>query len=284
MADFFMNERLDDRCFAKLVDLTHDLTGITIAGDRKAMLVSRLRKRLRASGSTDFVSYLDLVRSNREEAEEFVNCVTTNKTYFYRTPLVWQYIEETFLKKRLSGELRRPIRVWSAAASSGEEAYTMGALLEDAKTRSPSLTYEILGTDIAADVVRRAKQGLYPRRAVEGFRESRPDVFDRQMVAREDGQFEVRSGIRSHITFQVHNLFRQLCGNTKFDIVLLRNVLIYFTKADQEHVLAHVASAMADDGVLAIGESESITQLASNFESIGPLLYRKRRAQSAEAA
>lgn len=284
MADPIINERLNDRCFAKLVELTHELTGITIAGDRKAMLVSRLRKRLRASGCADFASYLELVRSDREETEEFVNCVTTNKTYFYRTPLVWQYIEDTFLEERLSGGQHAPIRFWSAAASSGEEAYTMGALLEDARTRTPSLKFEILGTDIAPDVVRRAKQGLYPIRAVDRFREDRPDTFERQMVAREDGQFEVRPNIRSHITFKVHNLFRPMRSNAKFDVVFLRNVLIYFTKSDQERVLANVANVMTDDGILAIGESESITQLSSNFESVGPLLYRKRSAESTKAA
>ncbi len=271
-----INDSLTDACFEELVKLTHKLTGITIGSDRKSMLVSRLRRRVRAQGLTDFDSYVRFVSEDRDEAQQFVNSVTTNETYFYRTPRVWDFITGDFLEKWIGDGIKRPLRAWSAASSTGEEAHTMGVFFQDLKDRHTAFNYEILATDISSRVVNVAKEGTYSGRSIERFRTAKPDLFERYMTTEDDCNYQARSDIRQSISFQAHNLFKPLRTAHKFDIIFIRNVLIYFTKKDQEIVLSNIDRALGDEGVLVIGESESLAQVNTNFQSVVPLVYRRK--------
>lgn len=279
-----MDDSLSDACFAEFVRFTHDLTGITIQANRKSMLVSRLRSRLRATNIPNFTEYLQLLESDRGELEHYVNAVTTNKTLFYRTPRVWTYLIETFIPAWIKAGHNRPMEIWSGASSTGEEIYTAGMVLEEFRKNHAGFDYRVVGTDISDRVVSIANQGIYNGRIIDMFRTASPDLFARHMIGNDAEGFRVVDDIQARIKFQRHNVFKPFQTRGKFDIVLLRNVLIYFTHEDQEKAVANAERSLRQDGLLVIGESETLSPLKTNFVSIAPLIYRHRDHQVEKVA
>ncbi|WP_368184388.1 protein-glutamate O-methyltransferase CheR [Aestuariibius sp. HNIBRBA575] len=272
---------MSDGDFSKLRAIVHKNTGITIGETRKSMLVSRLRSRLREVAAPDFAAYISHLSKDPEEMQELTNRVTTNETYFYRTPRVWDYFQDEFLPQFLTKGQNRSLRVWSGAASTGEEAHTIGTLLEDVRLKNQNFDYSILGTDVSSRVLDVATKGVYKGRSIARFRQAKPEVFKAHMTGNDTDGFSANPQIRSRIKFKLHNLFDRLSKAGPFDAVFLRNVLIYFTDDDQVKILDQVHDQMRPDGVLFIGESETLTKLNTPFEQIAPIIYRpKAKAKS----
>lgn len=284
MQNHEVDETLSDACFRDFLKLIHDLTGVTIDETRKSMLISRLRKRVRATGLPDFESYLGFVREDRDEVDHFVDNVTTHETYFYRTPGVWTYFRDVFLPEWVEANGPRTLHVWSAAASTGAEAHTIGVFLEDFKSTHAGFDYVVLGSDVSSQVIETSRQGLYVGRSVERFRRAQPELFARYMSGDEASGYRASPEIRGAIKFKTHNLFRPLSHTARFDIVFLRNVLIYFTKEDQEAVLGNIHQQMTPGGVLIIGESETLSRLSTSFRPVVPMTYRADSACAEDAA
>lgn len=263
---------LTDECFGDYLKLIHQLTGITVMSNRKSMLQSRLRKHILSIGQSSYENYLRLVQSSAPEKVVFIDLVTTNETYFYRTPRIWDYIEKKFLPAWHQSHPRQTLQAWSAAASSGEEAHSLAVSCQIFKEKHPDFSFQILGTDISQEMVELCQAGEYAGRSIESFRRLRPDAFQKYMIPHREG-FRAAPEIRSRLKFQQHNLFGSLKSPVKFDLVLLRNVLIYFTPQDQEKVLAGLRPSLRPSGVLIIGESESLTHIHSDFKAVEPLVY-----------
>ncbi len=268
-----IDDAISDACFDGFLQLTHAMTGITISERRRSMLVSRLSKRLLANSLTRFEEYFDLVRNDPEEARQFIDQMTTNETYFYRTPRVWSYLIDEYVPGFMSARHGRPLRLWSAASSTGEEAHTAGVLLEPLRESNASFDYRILGTDISPRVIAVAQQGSYSVRAIDRFRAARPDLFGRYLAGSDTTGYQVVASVRDRLRFETHNLFSGARPGEGFDVVLLRNVLIYFTKPDQLRVLENIRRMMSDDGLLIIGESETLSSLATDFRTVAPFIY-----------
>lgn len=260
--------------FAKLRALIYDQTGITIGPTRQSMLVSRLNKRLRELGIDSYKAYIDRVRSDPAERQELTNRVTTNETYFYRTPRIWTHFRDEVVRRFADKAMGRSLRVWSAAASTGEEAHTAGVFLEEARQGVSAFDYSVLGTDISSRVLDIATEGHYKGRPVARFQAAQPDLFARFMVGSNAEGWKVRPAIKTRIRFQKHNLLGPLRDTAPFDVIFLRNVLIYFAPPDQERILRHVRQALHPEGVLYIGESESLKHIATEFEQVAPIIYR----------
>jgi len=268
--------QLSDTDFTKLRAIIHKNTGITIGDNRKKMLMGRLRGRLREIDTIDFKSYFARLASDAGEMQELINRVTTNKTYCYRTPRVWQHFSETAVTEFHAKKEKRAMRIWSAAASSGEEPYTIGVLLEDVRKSTLGFDYSILGSDVSQRVLDKADVGSYSDAAVASLRMEKPDIFNTYMRANDEGNFSVLPEIKSRIKFKLHNLNERLKNTRPFDVVFLRNVLIYFAQAEQEVILDHVYKLLEPGGYLYIGESETLTRLNTGFESVEPLVYRPK--------
>lgn len=266
-------EQLSDKCFGDLLSLIHSLTGITIASNRKSMVQGRIRKRAMQLALNDYESYLELVKSDLNEKNIFIDLITTNETYFFRTPRIWDYIEKVFLPNWYKDHPKKIFMVWSAAASSGEEAHSLGILCQSFKEKHPGFSYQILGTDISQEMVQLCQKGLYCGKSIESFKKARPDMFMKYMIKAEDSFYQVNADIKSRLKFQTHNLFKSQIFADAFDLILLRNVLIYFTAQDQEVVLAKIAPRLSEAGVLIIGESESLSHIQHEFKHIEPLVY-----------
>ena len=270
------NDALSDSQFSELLKIIHQLTGISMSTKRKSMLVSRLRGRLRANHLKDFASYLELLNTKNSEVDEFVNSVTTNKTLFYRTPRIWVHLRDVFIPNWIRENHNRAMQVWSAAASTGEEIYTAGMILEDFRLSQKNFDYRLIGTDVSERVIQIAEQGLYRGRVITMLRQAAPELLNRHMLGNEDAGYRVAPDIRSRIKFKQHNIFTPIKAEQQFDLILLRNLMIYFDRKDQEKALGHVERALRPNGILVIGESETLSQMQSNFIAAEPLIYRRR--------
>lgn len=259
--------------FEKLRRIVYRQTGITIAEGRRSMMMSRLNKRLREIGLNSYKDYVTRVQSDPVEMQELTDRITTNETYFYRTPRIWSYFAEVLIPSFSDSGRHPPMRVWSAAASTGEEAHTMGIFLEEARQQQPRFDYSILGTDISSSVLATATEGLYRGRSVSRFQQEQPHLFATHMRGDEQKGWSVGPSIRSRLKFERHNLMQPLRGRPPFDVVFLRNVLIYFSESDQKTILSHVRHQMRPGGTLIIGESESLKHVATDFDQVEPIIY-----------
>lgn len=269
-----MEVTLNEKCFNDFLILIHELTGITIAKNRTSMIEGRLRKRVTALQLNSYEEYLGLVQKDQNEQTQFIDLVTTNETYFFRTPRIWDFIEHKFLPAWFAQHPKQVFMAWSAAASSGAEAHSLGILCQDFKEKNPAFLYQIVGTDISHEMVGLCQEGHYSGRLIESFKNNKSQLFEKYMRNAKDGSYQVAPEIKNRLKFFQHNLFRPLQSQDRFDLILVRNVLIYFTGQDQEKVLSLIAPRLADDGVLIIGESESLSHIKTSYQSIEPLVYQ----------
>lgn len=260
-------------CYLEYTSLIHAWTGITLNGDRSTMLQGRLRRRITALKLGGYNEYLQYLKKTPEEKPAFVDLVTTNETSFFRTPRVWSYIKE-YIPQWHKDHPGQVFRVWSAAASSGEEAYSLSILCQEHKQNHPAFQFEICGTDISNRILVRAREGIYSGRSIENFKTADPVLFEKYMKHVKEDEYQVHADLRQKIRFDNHNLFETWKGQKPFSLILLRNVLIYFTRDDQERVLNHATPLLAPQGVFIIGESESLSQLDTKLEYKSPLIYK----------
>lgn len=247
-------------------------TGIVMAERKWTLLHGRLRRRLQALELASYREYLAVLDQSAEEVCHFIDLVTTNETSFFRTPRIWEYLQSAFLPAWHAAHPAATLQVWSAAASTGEEAYSAAMLFEQFRERHPGFRYRILGTDIAQRVLDVGRAGQYLGRNIEGLRKLHPALLEKYFATHE-GTSTVLPALRASVSFRTHNLYQPLPEPTRFDLVLLRNVLIYFDEPGQEAVLESVRRSMADDAVLLVGESESLSRLRTGFVYQQPLIY-----------
>lgn len=265
---------LSEKCFQTFNSYIHELTGITIRDNRRDMLAGRLRKRMRELKIDTYEGYLEHLKNHEDSHASFVNAITTNETYFYRTPRIWDYIHDVFLPEWHTAHVGATLRVWSAASSTGEEAHTLGIVMEHFKDNNCKFDYKIQGTDIAPRVIEHANKGIYIGRSVERFRAAQPEMFSRYMTGDDEKGFCVNPEIKSRISFKEYNLFDKAKSGENYDLVLLRNVLIYFTKEDQKRVMAGIHKQLSPEGITIIGESETLNGLGTSFETVSQTIYK----------
>lgn len=268
------SEEMSQELLLKVIGKVHALTGITISEQKKTMLQSRLRKRMRHLSLATFEEYLNWLDRDKDEVQEFINVVTTNETSFFRTPRIWDYFQNEFLPKWIATHPGRQLKIWSAAASSGEEAFSLAICCTEFQIKNPKFDFKIIATDISTEVLKEAEQGIYNGRSVEFLRKSKPELFSQYFVAENDETFKVSPKLKTKISFSTHNLFT--VKKEQFDIVFLRNVLIYFNGVDQEKVLNNVGNSIPEGGILVIGESESLNRLDTPYEFHQACIYSKR--------
>lgn len=275
-------EDMDAGTLQQVIDLVRTHTGITLSEGKRSMLQGRLRKRMRALGLHTWGDYLSCLQSDEAERQPFVDVVTTHQTSFFRTPRVWTYLQEVFLPAWHPDRDDQPLRIWSAAASTGEEACTAALCCEEWIRQRPggSASYEILGTDISTEVLAKAQEGHYCGTAATGFRSLYPDLYARYNRSAAEDTFQLPESVRSRMKFKPHNLMLAAPRSWQdhFDVVLLRNVLIYFRDDDIAAIVARIAPTLRPQGLLMIGESESLSAHSLPFEFIQPQIYRLRAA------
>jgi chemotaxis protein methyltransferase CheR len=259
----------------------HEITGISLTKQKRALLSSRLCKRLRHHGLATFSEYHELlVRQGPAGAErkELINCVTTNKTEFFREPHHFDFLRSTLVPELVArakrGEPRR-VRVWSAGCSTGEEPYSIAMLLADALPTVSEWDVKILASDIDTNVLERAAAAVYSERLVAAVPAGiRHASFEK--CSNPPG-FRVRRELRHMIKFRQINFIQDNWSiRTRFDVIFCRNVTIYFDRATQEKLYERFTRFLTPHGYLVAGHAENLHWLSHLFTPIGATVYRVR--------
>ncbi len=264
--------RISDSEFGQFQRFIFEAAGITLTDTKKALVSGRLAKRLHACQVKTYGDYFQLLMSGESplEVQTAVDLLTTNETYFFREPKHFQFLKKEIIGGRLRG--LPSLRVWSAAASTGEEAYSAAMVLEDALPGQP---WEVIGSDISARVLERARAGHYSMERIGQFP---PDYLQRFCLKGRDAQegtLLVQRALRNKVRFQAVNLNEPLPHLGTFDVIFLRNVLIYFSMETKRKVVARVLNLLKPGGYLLIGHSESLIEVTDAVDLLAPAIYQK---------
>ncbi len=258
--------------FDFLRQVVSETTGIVSSEDKYTMYYSRLARRLRALGLSDFRSYREYLKRNPEtESIELVNSVTTNLTSFFREKHHFDYLRDEVLPAKRDAADRR-LRIWSAGCSTGEEAYSIAMTLQQAILDIKRWDIDILATDIDSNVLQTAAQGIYDRARIADIDEAlQQRFFDLDGAA---GTVSVDPGLRQMIRFQQLNLLHPWPMREKFDLIFCRNVVIYFNRETKIELVERFAGQLQRDGLLFMGHSESLYKTSERFHLLGKTVYR----------
>lgn len=265
---------ISPKVLSSLIELVHKITGITMTEKKKILLQSRLRPRLRKLGLLTYESYLEHLRDDKSEIEHFTDCVTTNETLFFRTPRVWDFFGKNFLKAYSQKGSGETLRIWSAASSSGEEIYSIAMTLLEYKKVDPKLKFELIATDISQQILSEARIGVYTQKSMDGLMRHNPLLREKYFDLGKES-FILKAEVKECVRFIQHNLLTLLSVKESFDVIFLRNVLIYFNEADQKRVVMLAIEKLKGKGYLILGESESLGRFETGLSFVEPLVYQK---------
>ncbi len=272
-------EQVTDDQVARYSRLIYERTGIRVSPRKKTLLSNRLRRRLRKTGIAGFEQYYNhLKRLSPKDSEwdAFLQEITTHETYLFRDETQWDWFRNTFLPQcaasaRSAGD-KRSLRIWSAACSTGDEAFTIASCIAGCLPNHQLWKVKIVGTDIGVGAVEQAQSAVFGERAMRLVPE---DYRKRFFTKATDAQIWQAKPVLTDMTaFRQHNLMEPLREPT-FDLVILKNVLIYFDAASKRQVVDNVRSAIRPGGLLLAGASEGISGMVNDFQRIQPWLYQK---------
>jgi chemotaxis protein methyltransferase CheR len=263
---------LPDHGFRQLQQLAFESLGLHLKSGKEALISARLAKIMRNRGLESYDEYCRLVRADKtgEALDEMIDALTTNFTSFWREPAHFRFLNSDLMNRF---NRSKPVKIWSAACSSGEEPYTLAFCFHDAGLASVA---RILATDISNKVLAVARAGIYPLERTAGIR---PDQMRRYFLRghkEATGLFQVKPEIRQMVEFRRANLMDKSPVMAECDIVFCRNVLIYFDKKTQQEVTQRLANSLKSGGHLFIGHSESINGVCKELAYIAPSIYEKK--------
>ena len=272
-------QRMTEADFKKLSHLIFTNYGIKMPITKKVMLESRLRKRLQAIEIHSYKEYVDYVFSQdgiKNELVHMIDVVSTNKTDFYRESDHFQFMTEHILPKFLEHKSGVPLRVWSSACSTGEEAYTIIFEIEEFLKDMNSFNYSIYCTDISTQVLKHGIEGIYKLDRVEKIPVEIIKKYFLKSKNPKNKTVRIIPELRKKITFNRLNLIDDVYKVPfDFDVIFCRNVLIYFDKSTQEKVINKLCNKLKKGGILFLGHSESLTGINAPLKTIRPTIFQK---------
>ncbi len=261
--------------FERLRALIYRVTGISLGDGKRDLVAGRLARRLRHHALSTYADYLRLLDEGRgggEELVELVNCITTNKTDFFREPYHFEMLRQRLvprLVERAAHTGNRQVRVWSAGCSTGEEPYTIAMALHDVLPAADGWDVRVMATDIDTTVLHRGAAGRYTPERVGDV-----PAYARPCFQREGRDVRVRADIRALVQFRHLNLIAPAWNvDTRFDVIFCRNVVIYFDRPTQARLFERFAGQLRPDGHLFIGHSESLTGVSERYRLVGQTVY-----------
>ena len=270
---------LNDADFTKLSNFIYVNYGIKLPISKKIMLQSRLASRLKINGMKSYAEYTKYVLSgdaNESEIVNMIDLVSTNKTDFYREAAHFDFMKEVALPNFIVGDSPQPFKIWSSASSSGEEAYTIAMVISEFIENNRKIDFEILGTDISARILEKAKLGIYPMDRVDVIPLSQKKKYLLRSKDQENPMVRIVPSLRAKARFQRLNLMDTSYNVPKdFDIIFCRNVLIYFDRETQEKVINKLCMHLKPGGYFFLGHSESISGIDVPLKPLKPTMFVK---------
>jgi chemotaxis protein methyltransferase CheR len=265
-----------ERDFALFQRLIREQSGIALTSGKQDLLVARLQRRLRDLHLPSFEAYYARVVEDEAERSRMLDCISTNETHFFREPDQLAFVSQRVLPRlrRLAATERRErvLRAWSAGCATGEEAFTLAMLLHR-QLAAESWRIEILGTDLSHRALERAREGCYPLSRAAEIPSELLKTYMRKGVRSREGTMSVGSVISALVRFEHLNLCTDPYPDTAFDLVLCRNVLIYFDSQTRERVVGRLSERLSPNGLLLVGHAESLTGARHGLRYAGPLTY-----------
>jgi chemotaxis protein methyltransferase CheR len=263
---------LGEREFGFLRDLIMRAAGIHLTDQKRSLVEGRLARRLRHHGLRSFREYTDLLReqdADGRELLEFVNCITTNKTSFFREQHHFDFLRDEVI----AGAPSRALRIWSAACSTGEEPYSIAMTVRDARA-----TATILASDIDTNVLATARAGVYTAERVASLDHELVRRHFRRGEGERAGWYKVRPELQKLIDFRRVNLIEgSWPSQDTFDVIFCRNVVIYFNRETQEQLFRRFAERLVPGGFLILGHSENLSWMSDVYAPVGRTIYQLRR-------
>lgn len=267
---------LSESEFKRIVFFVKSHYGIDLS-QKQVLVNGRLETYFQRKGYSDFEEFMAKAEEapRGTEAEELINVLTTNHTYFMREPIHFQYMQKVvlpYLKRKEAGE--KDLRIWSAAASTGEEPYTLAMVLMDYfGLEHGEWDTKVLATDVSTRVLEQAAAGIYYREQIEPL----PERWKRRFFEiHSGGECRVREELKREVIFRRFNLMDPFPFKRRFHVVFLRNVMIYFRDDVKYRLLDKIYEFMEPGGYLFIGTTESLDKSRTAFEYVEPSIYRRK--------
>lgn len=272
---------ITDSEFRLLRDLIYSEVGINLAPHKKALVMARLGKRLRALGLRKYGEYYDYLRKDESGAEliRMIDLISTNETRFFREPQQFDYLRDTILprfKREAAMGIRKPVlRVWSAACSTGQEPYSVAMVLRDQLGPETDWEVEIIASDISTRVLDQAREGVFAIKQAEHISEQYLKRYMRRGKGEQIGKMRANPDLRSMIQFKRLNLNHskyEVPG--QFDLIFCRNVLIYFSLESKIAIVNRLLDRLTPGGYFFLGHAESLANLTRRATHVMPAVYR----------
>jgi chemotaxis protein methyltransferase CheR len=264
---------ISDQEFALFQKLIYEIAGIALTDAKRVLLVGRLSRRLKAYDFDTFSQYYRFLTGPEQggELQTMVDLLTTNETYFFREPQHFEFLAQQILPQlRGSGRLR----VWSAASSSGEEAYSIAMTLAEHCNDD----WEVFGSDISLRVLDKARNGLYSLERTDGIPTHCLKKYCLKGVREQTGKLLITPELRQRVSFAQVNLtqpIKNTGGIGEFDVIFLRNVMIYFDMATKRKVIENMLQFLKPNGYFIVGHSESLNGITQKLSALRPTIYRR---------
>jgi chemotaxis protein methyltransferase CheR len=267
-----------DNEFEFIRGLVYERSRINLGPDKRELVSTRLGKRLRATNSPSLGDYCRLLQSPgaEEELGNLIDVISTNHTFFFREQAHFDFMREKALPEmtaRIQTERWPSIKIWSAASSSGEEAYSIAITLA---THIPQTPWHIEGTDISHRILAAAKRAVYNEDAARNLTDGVVRTHFQRGFGPQEGQIRVRAALRERVNFSHLNLLEgEPAFRDPFQIIFCRNVMIYFDRPTQEELVARLTRRLVPGGYLFVGHSESLTSINHTLRSVRPAVYQR---------
>ncbi|MBO4400476.1 MAG: protein-glutamate O-methyltransferase CheR [Selenomonadaceae bacterium] len=258
---------MDDKDWELFKKKLNDRTGIDLQLYKEPQMRRRIGNLVTRAEMNSYVAYFDKVAKSKAEFAEFIEYLTINVSEFFRNPDKFDILEKDVIPYLLK---RSPkLTIWSAGCSIGAEPYTLSIIM---KELTPNVRHRILATDLDIDILARAKQGIYSDSEIKAMR---PDRKQKYFTTTSDGRFAVKPEIKSVIEFKRHNLLKDPFEKG-FDIILCRNVVIYFTDEAKDQLYTNFFHSLKPGGILFVGATEAILNYRKmGYVSYKPFFYQK---------
>lgn len=271
--------QLSDRDFKFICKLVYDQTGIVLGEHKRVMVYRRLMRRTRELKIASFADYCRLLENVESgELPNFINAITTNLTSFFRESHHFDYLREHFLPEHMrTHSASRRLRIWSAGCSTGEEPYSLAITVSEAMGGTlANWDAKILATDLDTNVLDTAKQGVYKYERIEGLPKAIQRRWFRRGKSEKADLVKVDPSLPALITFKQLNLLHDWPVRGPFDVIMCRNVLIYFDRQTQASLVQRYSSLLRPGGLLILGHSESVAKGFSEFQMIGRTIFCRK--------
>jgi len=266
---------MDRKVFNQLRTIIYQTSGIALSEKKENLVASRIGKRMRALGINTHKDYLEMVKSNEtgEEIAEMLDAISTNVTSFFRESNHFQFVETIFKEWLAQGQ--KIFRFWSAACSTGEEPYTLAMVIREVMA-DHKIDIKILGTDINTKVLQACRNGVYKEDKMKSVPQVLRDRYAEYQMVDGVNSYAIKTELKKLISFCRLNLSKPpFPMSGPFDIVLCRNVMIYFDDEVRKRLLDEIYRLIKPGGYLLVGHAESLTGMLSGFKPVKPSVYIK---------